>query len=128
MLLGKDKLKTVAKKGVLQAVLGGTEAGKLTFKVKLPGKVAKRLKLPRLIGTQHGRPDQGHHRQAAGQADQEGRQEVRQGHQGGPHRRQGPAASTRPATPARPPPGSTRVEAGSHTLAGVPSSPGETAL
>lgn len=50
MLLGKDKLKTIAKRGVL-TVLGGTEAGKLTLKVKLPAKVAKRLKLPRLIGT-----------------------------------------------------------------------------
>jgi subtilisin-like proprotein convertase family protein len=50
MLLGKDKLKTVAKKG-LQVLIGGTEAGTLTLKVKLPGKVAKRLKLPRLIGT-----------------------------------------------------------------------------
>jgi hypothetical protein len=49
MLLGKDKLRTVAKKGVL-AVFGGTEAGKLLLKVKLPGKVAKRLKLPTLIG------------------------------------------------------------------------------
>jgi hypothetical protein len=49
MVLGKDKLKTVAKKG-LSAALGWTEGGKLTLKVKIPGKAAKRLKLPTLIG------------------------------------------------------------------------------
>ncbi len=49
MVLGKDKLKTIARKGVLSAA-GWTEGGKLTIKVRLPGKVATRLKLPRLIG------------------------------------------------------------------------------
>lgn len=50
MMLGKDKLATVSKKGVL-AALAWTEAGKMGLRVKLPGKVAKRLKLPTLIGT-----------------------------------------------------------------------------
>ena len=50
MVLGKDKLRTVAKKGVLSAA-GWTEGGRLTLTVKLPGKVAKRLHLPRVIGT-----------------------------------------------------------------------------
>jgi len=49
MMLGKDKLRTVAKKGVLSAA-GWTEGGRLTLTVKLPGKVAKRLHLPRVIG------------------------------------------------------------------------------
>jgi hypothetical protein len=50
MMLGKDKLATVSKKGLLAAV-AWTEAGRLSLKVKLPGKVAKRLRLPTLIGT-----------------------------------------------------------------------------
>ncbi len=49
MLLGKDRLAKVSKKGVL-AALAWTEAGRMTLKVKLPGKVAKRLKLPTLVG------------------------------------------------------------------------------
>jgi subtilisin-like proprotein convertase family protein len=49
MLLGKDKLGTVAKKGVL-SVAGWTEGGRMVLTVKLPGKVAKKLHLPRVIG------------------------------------------------------------------------------
>jgi uncharacterized repeat protein (TIGR01451 family) len=49
LMLGKDKLRTVAGKGVLSAA-GWTEGGRLTLTIKLPGKVAKRLHLPRVIG------------------------------------------------------------------------------
>jgi subtilisin-like proprotein convertase family protein len=49
LVLGKDNLKTVTTKGLLSAA-GWTEAGKLVLTVKLPGKVAKKLKLPRVIG------------------------------------------------------------------------------
>ena len=49
LVLGKDKLRTVTTKGLLAAA-GWTEAGKLVLTVKLPGKVAKKLKLPRVIG------------------------------------------------------------------------------
>lgn len=49
LVLGKDKLAKVAKKGVL-ALFGGTEAGRLAFTVKLPAKVAKKLGLPTKIG------------------------------------------------------------------------------
>jgi hypothetical protein len=49
VMLGKDKLRIVATKG-LRTALGWTEGGKLTLKVKIPGKVAKRLKLPTLVG------------------------------------------------------------------------------
>ena len=49
LMLGKDKLRTMAKKGVLSAA-GWTEGGRLTLKVKLPAKVAKKLKLHKVIG------------------------------------------------------------------------------
>lgn len=49
MVLGKDKLRTIAKKGVM-AVAGWTEGGRLVLTVKLPGKVAKKLGLSRVIG------------------------------------------------------------------------------
>ena len=49
LMLGKDKLRTMAKKGVLSAA-GWTEGGRLTLTVRLPAKVAKKLKLPKVIG------------------------------------------------------------------------------
>ena len=74
-MLGKDKLRTIAKKGVLSAA-GWTEGGRLTLKVKLPAKVAKKLRLPtghRQAGDDH---DQGRHREAAAEDLQEGRERL----------------------------------------------------